>query len=739
MIASLDNKTNKTNIMITETSPYTTQTSPEFTVDEFNLKAANMHHIIDIVENKLYSNKSLAVIREYACNGIDANIMSGNGHLPIKVTLPSRFEPKFKVRDYGFGLNHSEMVNVFCSYGESTKRNTNSAIGQLGIGSKSAFAYGSSFTVVSYQDGYKTIYTCMKDSPKNKLVNLGKFETDEMDGLEVIVNVKENDIAKFRTECFEFFKYWSKKPVFDGFEDIELERLNKPDEIILEGVGWKIVKPKKQDGYRSYADKPIALMGNIPYPIEWENVNGYDAFMTSRGGYDFASFIKGNSFIFEFAIGEVQMSPSRESLEYVDKTNHAIIERLKACLAQIAAVAQAKMDTATNLWEASLIYDELFGDYYSVMHNLKNAIKLTFNNKVVTGSNIDMGSHSAVWSYYTQRRNKGKFTRHEPSTYSKNYIECKANNMVLWMDVDGTQEKLHINKVLEHIKVTKGIIGIYILDFHNYTSTKDVVYADLGLNDSFVGKYSDYLKVITDGIAADKVAAKLARQGLPVAARKPMSSLKVVKVLGAPAYRIDSSRELVSKEIDISLGGIYIETFANETLKESPYTLTGYGHVLQMLVKNNINPTVYVVGQDVVDTRTFKAANWVKFEDYINEKVTSLIANNPDLKTQMIFDMLSNDVVICNIITAKFFMENNISDELTTLCKLFTCKYQTSWSYLVYKFDDADVAAVKTFLDNIKKKYPLFNILSSWMASNPYEYKEQSTELLNYFKNPLDI
>ena len=727
--------------MITETSPYTTQSSPSFTVDSFNLKAENMCHIIDIVENKLYSNKSLAVIREYACNAVDANIMSGNGHLPIKITLPSRFEPKFIVRDYGYGLNHDEMVNVFCSYGESTKRKTNNAIGQLGIGSKSAFSYGSSFTVVSYQNGYKTIYNCMKDSPRNKLVNLGKFDTDEMDGLEIIVNVKDNDINKFRSECFDFFKYWDKKPVIEGFTSEEIENLNKPTDIVLQGTGWKIVTPKSQDGYRGRTESPIALMGNIPYPIVWDNVNGFDEFMSARGGYEFSNFIKGNSFIFNFAIGDVQMSPSRESLEYVDKTNNAILSRLKVCLSEIAATAQAKMDKVSNLWEASCLYTELFGDYSSVMYNLKNAVKLTFNNKIVSSGNISMGSHSAVWNLHTQRRSQGKFTSYNASYHHNSaFLECNKGSIILWMDMDASiTPKLHTQRVFEYIKANKGINRIYVLDFNNYEFDKAVVYADLGLDDSFIGRYSDYYKIVVDAIAADKAAAKLARQGLPVAPRKPMTTLKVVKVLEHTGFRVDSSRELNSKEIDISLGGIYVETFANETSEDAKYDLYQCTLALKMFKMKGISPTVYVMGQDVTDTRVFKAANWVKFSDYIDETVKNLVVNDSELRKQMIVDSQVKTLDIHRL-GAIFLSDNAITDELTMIAKWILSSYNNgSWSWVKYEFDATEVAEVLEVVANIKKKYPLFDIVMDWISRNSYDYREKTAELVKYFQNPLDI
>ena len=42
-----------------------------------------------------------AVIREYATNAADAHVEAGISERPIEVTLPSRLNLQFKIRDYG--------------------------------------------------------------------------------------------------------------------------------------------------------------------------------------------------------------------------------------------------------------------------------------------------------------------------------------------------------------------------------------------------------------------------------------------------------------------------------------------------------------------------------------------------------------------------------------------------------------------------------------------------------------
>ena len=136
----------------------TVEASGVTTTATFGIKESGVGHIFHILRNQLYSDATTAVIREYATNAADAHVEAGITDRPIEVTLPSRFNLQFKVRDYGKSLSPEEIVDIFAFYGESTKRNTNNQTGMLGIGSKSGFAYGDNFVINSYIDGSYFVY-----------------------------------------------------------------------------------------------------------------------------------------------------------------------------------------------------------------------------------------------------------------------------------------------------------------------------------------------------------------------------------------------------------------------------------------------------------------------------------------------------------------------------------------------------------------------------------------------------
>lgn len=100
----------------------------------FAISLRNQAHLMTILRDTLYSDKILAVLREYSANAWDAHRQSGCKDIPIRVTLPTHAEPTLVIRDFGSGLSEEDLYQVYTQYGESTKRESNETVGYLGIG-----------------------------------------------------------------------------------------------------------------------------------------------------------------------------------------------------------------------------------------------------------------------------------------------------------------------------------------------------------------------------------------------------------------------------------------------------------------------------------------------------------------------------------------------------------------------------------------------------------------------------
>jgi hypothetical protein len=93
----------------------------------------------ETLSSRLYSDKIRAVIRELSCNAWDAHQDADKGDVPFEVHLPTDFEPYFEIKDFGTGMTHRDIVDLFASYFGTNKSESDKFIGALGLGSKSPF------------------------------------------------------------------------------------------------------------------------------------------------------------------------------------------------------------------------------------------------------------------------------------------------------------------------------------------------------------------------------------------------------------------------------------------------------------------------------------------------------------------------------------------------------------------------------------------------------------------------
>lgn len=151
-----------------------------------------------ILSANLYSNQKLAVVRETLCNSWDAHIEAGLQDTAVKVSINAEGDLVF--RDFGTGIPHDKMGEVYGTYGASTKKANPKATGGFGLGCKSPFAYTDSFRVISYNQGTKTVYNITKSSVESGgrpgITKIMDAETKET-GLEVRIRIEENDIPEF--------------------------------------------------------------------------------------------------------------------------------------------------------------------------------------------------------------------------------------------------------------------------------------------------------------------------------------------------------------------------------------------------------------------------------------------------------------------------------------------------------------------------------------------------------------
>jgi hypothetical protein len=271
---------------------------------EMSVDAASMAHVMSILTD-LYSDPTLAVIREYSTNARDAMIEAGNGDMPIEVSLPNAMSPFFKVRDYGVGLSVEDIRDIYSKYGASTKRSTNEQVGMLGLGCKSALTYTQQFTVRSVKDGQLVLVAISRtESGSGVMEVVHTSEIDESNGVEISVPVTRNN--DFESKARNFFRFWEPGTVLVNGKApayIAEEATKIADNLyIIQGIQNDFVVMGNV-GYRTDSDHPL-----------YQPKNSYRYYGRNFG------------VVAIVPIGSVNFTPSREDLHYTTKTNDTVRE-----------------------------------------------------------------------------------------------------------------------------------------------------------------------------------------------------------------------------------------------------------------------------------------------------------------------------------------------------------------------------------------------------------------------------
>lgn len=312
-------------------------------IGEFRIR--NSAKAFNILSSGLYANKIKAIIRELSCNAVDSHIAAGKQSTPFDVHLPNTLEPWFAIRDYGTGLTHEQVTNIYTTYFESTKTNSNEFIGALGLGSKSPFSYTDNFTVTAIKDGNKGIYTAFINEAGVPSIALMMNEvTEEPAGVEVKFSVNDRyDFDKFRQEARAVYKYFKLQPVVSGSSGFTVEIPEYESKDIVPGVS------QFKSGSRT-----VAIMGNIAYPI--------DIPQADQALGELRNLLQCNLEL-NFAIGELDFQASREGLSYIPQTVNAIKVKLEALNAVLAGKLAEEADAISNLWDRAIFLQKRKDNY----------------------------------------------------------------------------------------------------------------------------------------------------------------------------------------------------------------------------------------------------------------------------------------------------------------------------------------------------------------------------------------
>lgn len=345
---------------------------------DFTIKATGK--AFKILIDGLYSDKPGSVTREIWSNALDSHIAAGKPELPFEVTFPSLFNKEFRVRDFGTGLSHEDVMGLYSTVFESTKEDSADATGCLGLGSKAPFSYTDTFSVTSWFNGMKRMYSAVIGPTGTPTINF-MFEepTSKPNGLEVSFPVEADDIADFAKAADRISLGFKVKPIC---------KPERPWPELIESVrgnGYRIVERNSSLGIDG-ADL-FVQMGPVLYPvpktddIDWSN----SVVQTSKSYHQIA--------ILDVPMGSVAFTASRESLSFgkEEPTRDTLRSVIRDIDKNFAKDAVESINKTEYLIDANLILAKLswrtrkdINHFVANHHRQNNGNKMLVDDKVGT-------------------------------------------------------------------------------------------------------------------------------------------------------------------------------------------------------------------------------------------------------------------------------------------------------------------------------------------------------------------
>jgi len=676
-------------------------------LNEFRIR--NSAKAFNILSNKLYANIVRAIIRELSCNAVDSHVEAGKANVPYDVHLPNSLEPWFSIRDYGIGLSHDQVINIYTTYFESTKTKSNDLIGALGLGSKSPFGYTSNFTVIAIRDKVRGVYTALiNEQGLPTIALMDQSNTDEPNGVEVKFSVNASDFHKFKNEAKIVYKYFKLRPVIHGAMDFSFADPEYIEKDIIPGV-HNVGK----------SDRSVAVMGNIEYPIEFNQIEKF----LNR---DLKNLLE-CGLEMHFQIGELDFQPSREGLNYNESTVQSIKQKLESLNGELVKHIAKNADPIKNIHEKAKYLD---GKYRTSLfksatvkycqdtkfvllnstdpYNLLKSIQLfsdesAKHNISIRIFHVDKYRERCVEKrmYSTTQERNGVY---QPTLFHLLY----PNNNNYFIVNDTNRGAFERAKYHFRNTETNNDIMVYVLDPIDKHKKMNV--------DAFMKDIYNPPNVVN--------ASELLKKPINLNGKKSFEQISVLKYGRKNKNRAFGWTSVGTiKNIDTSDNKkcYYVELKGWE-VKNCPYIdFSSFMSDLGVFLGHDITEMVYGIRKADMAVVTDKAnSNWVNLFDFVREKlsqknnvdVLGLVNRTLDIKTNLKYysDSINVDSPYSKLYK-EFEKVGYVDPQLEYTIERLSAKYG-----LIFKKIDISklVDTYTNKLNDIKKRYPMLKYLSTY-------------------------
>ena len=402
--------------MLLDNAHLQTQTNCNVEGKSFSIKASPV--AFDILSSKLYSNPTLAIVRELLTNAYDSHKAAGKEDTPIKVNLPSYMEPNFIIRDYGIGLSKEDVLELYTTFFDSTKSNSNDFTGCFGLGSKTPFSYTSSFSVISYWNSTKYFFIATKKDGLPHIYAVREEPTDEPNGLEVSIPTDKNGgyDSNFAYNMLQYLKYVPEIKIDCNISIIR-------EEPILEKYGVRLYKYEQPSWDRTRLGQCYIKQGQNVYEI--------DRFIKEAENVDILRyFLNYAHIVIEAPIGTLHITPSRESLSQDEQNSKKVFTYIEEINKKLKKALVNDVD-AFNIPNTGFMrmYNEIMTNKYFPKHPLNVKITESGTCKIQQDCSVHGIDATGISKHSTISQTREGYVLLVPSNFSGKDINKLKNTI----------------------------------------------------------------------------------------------------------------------------------------------------------------------------------------------------------------------------------------------------------------------------------------------------------------------
>ena len=280
---------------------------------------SNIDFITTILTSNLYSNPLESFLRETISNAYDSHVEAGTDeHILLLIQETGYKNYTISIRDYGVGISPERFEKIYRNIGSSTKRESNDYIGMFGIGRFSCLSCADVANITSYYKGKKYSYLMYKNGGGINIDKISEIEGDFKEGLEVSIRkfVSSWDIwrGSINHLCL-FEKLHISYEGSDSYMRNLVTSFNNRTIVHFNNFSSCSLLPTNYNYFK---------VGNVLYDMKTEDYN------------------KGlktiNGLIIDLPIGSVDITPNRESLQYTERTNEVISQKMSDVVRELQTI-----------------------------------------------------------------------------------------------------------------------------------------------------------------------------------------------------------------------------------------------------------------------------------------------------------------------------------------------------------------------------------------------------------------